>query len=216
MKSTRTISRRPDRRWLDRRWLDLIATVHAIRSRATVRRALISCYFLSAICASAQGDRPTDTQVKAAYLFNFGKFVRWQLTPAAGNDAFPICILGKNSFGAVLDTMVANERIDGRPVVITHLASAQDAGPCRILFVSSSEAAHVKSVLEATRRFSTLTVSDIPGFARDGGMIEFVAHNDRIRFEVNLSPLNAAGLNVSSELLKVATKVTGANVRAGD
>jgi hypothetical protein len=198
-KSTRIISR----------CLDRIGAVHAIWLRATVLCALI-CYFLSTICAYAQVNLPTDTQVKAAYLFNFGKFIRWQVPPAAVNDSFPICILGKNSFGPVLDTMVANEKIDGRPVVITQLASAQDAGQCRILFVSSSEATHVKTVLEATRRFQTLTVSDIPAFARAGGMIELVAQNDRIRFEVNLSPMNAAGLSVSSELLKVATKVTGA------
>jgi hypothetical protein len=206
MKSTRTISR----------WLDCSRAFHAIWSRTSVRCALLSCFLLSVICACAQVNRPTDIQVKAAYLFNFGKFIRWQAAPAAGNDSFPICILGKNSFGSVLDAMVANERIDGRPVVITHLASAQDAGLCRILFVSSSEATHVKTILEVTRHFQTLTVSDIPGFAADGGMIEFVAQNDHIRFEVNLSPLNAAGLSVSSELLKVATKVTGANVRAAN
>lgn len=173
--------------------------------------ALICCYCSLPIPCQSQENRPTDTQVKAAYLYNFGKFVRWHAVPAGDLDLFEICVIGKNPFGPVLDATVAGEKIDGRSVVVANLSSPQDAAPCKLLFVSSTEEKQLNAILAMAKRTQALTVSDIHGFAKRGGMIEFVTQGDRVRFEVNLAPINAAGLSVSSELLKVATKVLGMN-----
>ncbi len=152
-------------------------------------------------------ERPTESQVKAAYLYNFGKFVRW---PAGAKpETFDICILGKNSFEAALRETVQSESIDGKTIVARNIASVQDASNCRILFISAPEESRVKIILSTIKRTGILTVSDIPGFAAHGGMIELVSQEGRIRFEVNLAAVNQAGLTVSSELLKVAVKVVG-------
>lgn len=155
--------------------------------------------------SSASPSKPTEYQVKAAYLYNFGKFIRW---PAAGkNDSFAICVLGHDPFGPTLDATLAGETIDGRKVVATRLSRAQDAAECRILFISASEAARLNEILAGLGKAGVLTVSDMPQFTERGGMIQFVLEGDRVRFEVNLAAAQRAGLSPSSELLKVATSV---------
>lgn len=156
-------------------------------------------------CAEAQ-EHPTEAQVKAAYLYNFGKFVRWQ-TPAAG-ETFDICVLGKDPFHGALSSTVAGERVDGKSIVARDISTVESSR-CQILFISTSEESRLKAVLTAARRTNTLTVSDMPGFAEHGGMIGLVNVEGKIRFEVNVAAVNDAGINVSSQLLKVALKVVG-------
>jgi len=52
-------------------------------------------------------------------------------------------------------------------------------------------------------------VSDQTGFLELGGMVQFVMQQDKVRFAVNLTPAQDAGLTFSSELLKVAKQVRG-------
>jgi hypothetical protein len=163
--------------------------------------------------SSAQIVKPTEFAVKAAYLFNFGKFVKWPEPITSDRDTFSICVLGSDPFGKVLDSTVAGERIDGRRVAVRRLNTATDAAGCRILFVGRSEEGRLGSVFAALGRWPVLTVSDINGFTDKEGMIQFVMDHDRVRFEVNLPATQRAGLSLSSELLKVATSVKG---HAGD
>ena len=161
---------------------------------------------LSAISVLAQEAHPTESQVKAAYLFNFGKFVRWQPDQAPNSGSFDICILGDDTFGKTLDATVAGESIDGKTIAIKRL-SAIEGARCNILFVASSEEDRLAPILAAAQRLGMLTVSDMPHFAERGGMIGFVTQKDRIRFEVNRASAMRSNLSLSSELLKVATRV---------
>ena len=137
-------------------------------------------------CLYAQQSKPTEYQVKAAYLYNFGRFVKWPPGLAAGKgDSFPVCVLGRDPFGSILDSTLAGEALEGKPVVIRRIARPQDAADCRILFVSSTEENHLKEILAAIDQAGVLTVSDIPGFSRRGGMIQFVASVEtRTRLEL--------------------------------
>lgn len=151
-------------------------------------------------------NRPTEYQVKAAYLFNFGKFVKWPVSTTSDNN-FAICVLGNNPFGGVLDSTVGGEHIDGKRVTVRRIISAADASGCRIVFVSGSEQNRLSSIVSTLNRFPVLTVSDADGFVDRQGMIQFVMDHDRVRFQVNLAAAEKAGLALSSELLKVATAV---------
>jgi hypothetical protein len=156
----------------------------------------------------AQQTKPNEYQVKAAYLYNFARVVKWPAVIAAGKgDSFAVCVLGQDPFGSTLDSTLAGEALDGKPVVIRRIARPQDAADCRILFVSSTEEHHLKEILAAIEQASVLTVSDIPGFSRRGGIIEFIAEGGRVRFEINLASAESARLVLSSELLKVAATV---------
>jgi hypothetical protein len=156
----------------------------------------------------AQSLKPTDYDVKAAYLYNFGHFVEWPAHVAsAQNDSFTVCVLGQDPFGPVLDTTLAGETIAGKKVTAKRIATLQESGNCQILFLSSAEEAQLKIILKALNKQAVLTVSDMPEFSQHGGMIQFVPEGKRVRFEVNLAAVQHAGLTLSSELLKVATTV---------
>lgn len=152
-----------------------------------------------------EASAPTEYQVKAAYLYNFGKFVQWPAkAPTAPGGLFAICVLGQDPFGPILDATVAGETIDGRSVVAKRISRAQDAADCRILFISSSEDDELGEILAALDKTSVLTVSDIPEFTRRGGIIHLVLDGNKVRFEVNLAVAERAGLSLSSQLLKLA------------
>ena len=163
--------------------------------------------FLLPPASWAQHAKPTDYEVKAVYLYNFGKFVSFPQRISSGTGKFNLCILGKDPFGPKLDATVSDESVGGKTVAVMRLARTQDAGACQIIFVSESESERLKSILEALHPVTALTVSDIPGFLTQGGMIEFVIEDNRVRFEVNLDAAQRAGLTLSSELLKVALDV---------
>lgn len=150
---------------------------------------------------------PTEYQVKAAYLYNFGKFVEWPTGVTASDSSFNICVLGQDPFSSTFGTTIAGESIKGKDVLIKRIPRAQDAVGCHILFISSSEEARLKEILAALDKTSVLTVSDMSQFTRRGGMIQFVMDSNRVRFEVNLTNAERTGLTLSSQLLKVAIGV---------
>ena len=162
-------------------------------------------------CAMAQLSAPTDYQVKAAYLSNFGRFVDWARQPAPERPNFTICILGDDPFGPALDTAVAGESIRRLPLVATRISRVTDAEGCRIVFISNSLAPQLGGILAALRDSGALTVSDIPQFAARGGMIELLLVGKKVRFEINVGATDKAGLTLSSELLKLAVTVRKAS-----
>ena len=166
-------------------------------------------------CLHAQQSNPTEYQVKAAYLYNFGKFIEWPAKVNDSGESFTICVLGQDPFGTALDRTIAGESINGRKVAIKRIAKPMDALVCRILFISSTEENRLKEILAIIDKTSILTVSDIPHFTQRGGMIQFIIEANRVRFEVNLTNSELVGLTLSSQLLKVAASVRK-NGRSGD
>jgi hypothetical protein len=157
--------------------------------------------------ASAQ-PKASEYQIKAAYLFDFAKFVKWPSDSvlARGSD-FEICVLGIDPFGGDLDARVSGEKLDGLPVAVRRLIDVAESKTCRVIFISRSEEAHLPALLAALGSSESLTVSDIPRFLKRGGMIEFVPEGSRVRFGINLDSALRSRLRVSSELLKVAKNV---------
>jgi hypothetical protein len=186
------------------------------RGRAPLLGVVFALAFFATTGLLAQQRRPNEYQVKATYLYNFGRFVKWPGTmPAGKGDSFSVCVIGQDPFGSILDSTLAGEALDGKPVVLRRISKPQDAGECRILFISSTEEKHLSEIITALNQSGVLTVSDMPGFTRRGGMIQFVLEGDRVRFEINLASAESARLVLSSELLKVAASVKR-NGRSGD
>ena len=173
-----------------------------------LRTIAVVVWLLSAGPSALGQQKPSEYQVEATYLYNFGRFVEW---PAKGTTAqtgsFTICVLGKDPFGRALDATLAGETIGNQRVAARRISSPQMSADCQILFISSSEANQLNKIIEALDKTAVLTVSDIPQFSQRRGMIQFVLEENRIRFEVNLTASQRAGLTLSSELLKVATVV---------
>jgi hypothetical protein len=160
-----------------------------------------------AVALEAQTPKPTQYEVQAAYLSNFARFVEWPGRAAAAGEPFYICLLGQDLFGAALDSALKGETIGNAPMAAKRIATADEAAGCRIVFVNAPKNAQLKTILATLAPMNALTVSDMSDFTRRGGMIQFVLDGNRVRFEINLSAAQKAGLTLSSELLRVAVAV---------
>jgi hypothetical protein len=145
----------------------------------------------------------TEYQIKAAFLYNFFKFVEW---PTAGNS-MTIGVLGKDPFGDDLADELHGKTINDKPLILKHPATLQEATTCDVLFISTSEKVRMAVILDALRGHAVLTVSDSPRFIQHGGMIGFSLEDNRVRFSINHEATDAAHLTVSSQLLKLAKAV---------
>src|SRR4051812_28004420 len=177
--------------------------VFPVRAALVIMLVVACCEFLS-----AQARKPTEYEVKAAYLYNFGRFVRWPatVTPAKG-EGFSMCVLGRNPFGSSLDSTVSGESIDGKRLTVRYISGVSDANGCRIVFICGSEERRIVGILAELSKRPILTVSDIPRFVDHGGDIGFIQVDEKIRFNVNLAAAQKSGLVLSSDLLKVAVSV---------
>lgn len=143
-------------------------------------------------------------ELKAAFLYNFARFVEW---PAQAfkepGDPIKVCILGQNPFGSALDKTLQGKLASGRPFVVEQIPDPRHASGCQILFVSLSEQKRVHAILAAATP-GVLTVGDRGGFAEQGGVVDFKLEDDRIRFEINVTAAVKQGLHVSAKLLSLA------------
>lgn len=156
----------------------------------------------------AQSPAAGEYQVKAAFLYNFAKFIAWP--PSSFSDAsapLRICVLGQDPFGQELRDITSDKNINGRRLQVDQVADLGLARTCHILFVASSEKAQLKRIFESLQGTDALTVGDTKGFIDQGGMINFVLENNRVQFEVNHKAAERAGLKISSKLLNVAKHV---------
>jgi hypothetical protein len=155
---------------------------------------------------------PSEYQVKAAFLYNFAKFVEWppQAFPAT-NTPITIGMLGRNPFDGELERAVRNKVVNGRPLVMQKLASTTDPllKHCQIVFIQPMEKNRLVEFLAALKDAPVLTVSESEGFTRYGGMINFVMEERKVRFEINDAAAARAGLKISSKLLSLAKKSEG-------
>lgn len=166
---------------------------------------------LAALCwlGTARGDEPplTESKLKAAFLFNFVKFVEWP--PAAfltTNSPLTIGILGENPFGGDLEAIVRDKTINSRAVIIKPMRALVEATNCQVLFISPSAKSKIPEMISTLGAASVLTVGDSDRFAETGGMINFVKEGNKIRFEINEVAAKRAGLKISSKLLSLASR----------
>jgi hypothetical protein len=176
-------------------------------SRPCLLLSLVVLAFVFAPGPTLSAATLSPSDVEAAYLYNFGKFIGWPPPSDATAAPFSICVVGKDDFGATLDSLIQNDTINGRTIVAKRLPSISVADACQILFLGSSEEPRLAKDLDAIKEKPILTVSSIPGFLDRGGMIQFLVRDSRVRFAVNLDSSTRAHLSLSSELLKVAVLV---------
>jgi hypothetical protein len=154
---------------------------------------------------AAQAQSATEYQVKAAFLFNFAKFVEWPSEAFPGADApLQICLLGQDPFGHEFEEVIADKTINGHRMEVIHPSGVPQAKSCHIIFVASSEKQFLREILRGLRGASVLTVGETAGFAGMGGIINFILDDGRVRFEVNVKAAERAHLKVSARLLTVA------------
>ena len=169
-------------------------------------RALALSLVLGAIfISSTEGQTADEYKVKAAFLFNFAKFVEWPPTSFTSNDQpIEICVLGQNPFGTSLEDAVRGKLAANRTFVVREVSSAQQACTCHILFVGASERKRSRTVLVELKGDSVLTVGETEDFTASGGVISFKLQDGRVRIEIDPAAAERGNLRISSKLLSLA------------
>jgi YfiR/HmsC-like len=154
----------------------------------------------------ARAQAVSEYQVKAAYLYNFAKFVDW---PAESftSPAAPIrlCVLNDRPFQTQLEQIVNGKKIIGRPVLAIAVQTGEESRDCQVLFISSSQ--QPRHIFDLLQEASVLTVGETASFLEEGGIINFVIQGNQVHFEVNHKAATKARLRVSSRLLSLAKTV---------
>jgi YfiR/HmsC-like len=161
--------------------------------------------------AQAFADSP-EHRLKAAFLYNFAKFVEWPEAYFSAQSVINLCVVGADDFGSALDA-IDRKKAQGREVIVKREVSVAQSRECQIVYISPSQAKNVADILHTAARGNALTVSDLDGFCQAGGMIGLVVADQRVGFEVNLDAAQKADLRLSAQLLKLAKNVYGAKAR---
>lgn len=152
----------------------------------------------------------SEYQVKAAFLYNFTKFVRWPEDALPDkNSPLVIGILGDDPFGQNLQLAVKGKNINGHPLEIRAVKTPAEMKECQVLFICQKPKRNIPDTLHTLDKASTLTISETNGFYEAGGMINFVMEGTKVRFEINDQAATRVGLTISSKLLSVARRHEG-------
>jgi len=163
------------------------------------------CIFLgNGSIVEAESPLPNEYLIKAAFLYNFAKFVDWPHEKfEEPSSPINLYILGEDPFGLAIDYIVG-KTAQGRSFLIKRVSRDEDLGKCHILYISASEEKFLPKILDSLRGSSVLTVGDVGSFARNGGIINLIRVQDKIRFEINVDAAHRAGLRISAPLLQQA------------
>ena len=148
-----------------------------------------------------------ESRLKAAFLWNFAKFVDWPTNAFASDTSpFVIGVLGESPLGADLEQTVKGKLINDHPIIVKTVQAATDAKECHILFISNSEKSRLANIFKDLGNAPVLTVGEYDQFTQLGGMINFVRQGNKIRFQINDEAAKAADLKISSKLLSLAVR----------
>jgi len=150
------------------------------------------------------GAPPKEYEIKAAFVYNFIKFVEW---PEEITELYPeisIAILGRDPFGETLDNLIKGKSIKDKKLSVYRYSDIEDIHFCHVLFISKSEEKNLKLIFAHLKEKSILTVGESSDFLKHGGIIKLLEKDNRVRFEINLQQANASRLKISSRLLRLA------------
>ncbi|MBN2029081.1 YfiR family protein [bacterium] len=154
---------------------------------------------------NAQTQEISEYEIKAAFLYNFAKFIEWPEEAFPDMDSpFIFGVLGDDPFSEVLEQTIGSKFIQGRPLEIIRFNNYQDIEYCHILFVGLSENRCVDTILHYVDHLGILTVGDMEGFAEWGGVINFFMEDNKVRLCINPDSAERACLKISSKLLNVS------------
>ena len=181
-----------------------MAENQALRTRWMLLSIALVLFLAEPVRVLAQA--VSEYQVKAAYVYNFAKFVDWPAESFTSPTApIRLCVLNDRAFQLQLEQIVRGKNITGRPVIAISVSNVEESRDCQVLYINSSQQPrHTLDLLQGT---SVLTVGETKGFLEEGGIINFVFQGDQVHFQVNHRAATQAGLHMSSRLLSVAKAV---------
>lgn len=168
---------------------------------------LLTLSFMQGSHALAEKQIPTKYQVKAAFVYNFMKFITWPEESLNGpDDKFIVAVIGEGRINEPL-AKIHGKLIDGYEIRFIQFNNEEDLMFSHVLFINSSDDYTIAQVVAKTRDKPTLTIAHSNGFLKIGGMINFVIDEESVRFEMNNEAAKRSGLKISAKLLRLAVRV---------
>lgn len=151
-------------------------------------------------------DGDTQNLIRSAMVYNFCKFVQWP--EGSQGDSIVLGIVGEQLSAADFHS-IQGKTVRDVPITIRVINTTQDLADCNLVFIGKDQSQEFSTTLAVAQAESILTISDIDGFCRDGGIIQLVERRGKLRFFINRQAADEAHLSMSSQLLKVARVVEG-------
>lgn len=174
-----------------------------------VRLLFLSTLLVTLCISPSLAGEVKEAELSAAYIYQISRFTKWPPS-AFRHDRAPliICVYGKEAWlMPELTRATENKRVSGHRIVVERRVRGEPLETCHIAAIGESERPFLAPLLRGLMQRPLLTVSEIPGFAAAGGMVGFTWQGRRLRFEINLESARSAELNISSRLLRLATRV---------
>jgi YfiR/HmsC-like len=172
----------------------------------------LAVFGLRAVQSRAEVGDLTEYEIKVGLLYQFAVYTQWpkDALPEGGSE-FVLGIVGDDPFGNALD-FLRGKTVKSRKFVVKHFTNAQAMNGCHMLFICESEKENVPQILKALDKSCVLTISEVPEFIEQNGMINFVlkktSRSERVRFEINKTAAEQAGLKLHSGFLKAAVRLS--------
>lgn len=183
--------------------------------RSIIKRLLVLAALLGGVRVQAQA--PVDeSQVKAMFVYNFLKFVEWPVdTSVRSGDAFVVVIIGEGATADAAERFLETKTIGDRPLSVRRARWDHSLAGARAAFVVERDPKKLRHVLVAAMAQGVLTIGEGDDFTTRGGMIALLVLDRKVRFDVDTSAAQSAGLRVSSKLLALTRNVRSATDRSG-
>jgi hypothetical protein len=155
--------------------------------------------------AIADDSSAREYELKAAFIYKFAQFIEW---PAAAfsseSDPIVVATIGDDPFQGSLDRVMAGKSVGARPMAVAHFGGVDQIQRCHVLFVSAANAGDLPAILRKVGKSPVITIGEQDDFCQGGGIIQFLVEDGKIHFEINTDAADAAGVKISSRLLKLA------------
>ncbi|HEX4869636.1 MAG TPA: YfiR family protein [Moraxellaceae bacterium] len=176
--------------------------------RTGIRKAIGTLGLAAALASAPAFADSTAAAIKAAFVYNFAKFVEWP-AGAFGDPRSPLelCVAGPALDGRL--QQLEGREAQGHPIRVRAVATTDAVPGCHILVLGDLSPGERGALLQASSRGAILTIGDSATFPRDGGMIGLFVAANRVQFSVNLAAAQGAGLKLSARMLQLAHSVQG-------
>ncbi len=165
------------------------------------RVVLLILLFCGSVRLAVAQTLEKEASLKAVFIYNFTRYVEWTLN--ADESEFIIGVVGNSVIDASLDEIARTSTVNSKKILIKRFSKPEEISYCHILFIPANTTFPLQSILEKTSK-GVLTIGEESGYAKMGTAFNFVLVNEKLKFEANLKVLDAEGLKVSSQLLKLA------------
>ena len=171
-------------------------------------RSIANCVAAAVVAGTALSAQSSlEYNVKAALLLNFARFIEWPAPAfASPRAAVEMCVFSPNPFGEVLDRALQGEMVGMRPLEARDVRRPSETAGCHLLFIPAGTESRAASVMRQAGPH-TVTVGESRRFENMGGAVTFVLEDGRIRFNVNLRPVEQRGVRLSARMLQLASRV---------